>query len=79
VKLNDIDTMNSWRQEYFKRINEVKTIKATTPGVVTFGGIHIKDGDILREVQQSVLPLVQAKLDLAKTKLMMLGFDEFPE
>jgi hypothetical protein len=79
MKLDDIDLMSRWRATYLQRVKQLKAVRDNEPDALYFKGTGISDVDILRAVQMEVLPLIQQKLDEAKTKLMMLGFDEFPE
>lgn len=78
MKLNDIDIMNNWRTQFNIRWQQLKGC-ANRPGSIILGGQTISDIDIMEAVRLAVRPLVQAKLDEAKTKLMMMGIDEFPE
>jgi hypothetical protein len=79
MKLDDIDILNSWRNAYNTLKIEVKVVSGCHPAMVTFSQTHIRDSEVLRAVRDVTLPILQRKLDEAKTKLMMLGITEFPE
>jgi len=79
MKLEDIDVLTSWRRTYQELCAELKSVKAHRPGVVQFGQSYVKHNEVLTVVQLATLPIIEKKLDEAKTKLMMLGITEFPE
>jgi hypothetical protein len=79
VNLEDIDKLQTFRTEWKMRVAQHKSVVGTIPNPVNFNGQTINDPDILNAIRQCVAPLIQKKLDEAKTRLMMLGVDEFPE
>lgn len=79
MKLDDIDKLNAFRADWKMRRLQEEHILKNYPHPVNFNGQSINDPDILAAVKAVVLPMVKKKLDEAKTRLMMLGVDEFPE
>lgn len=78
MKLDDIDQLNNWRTQFNSRKYQLKAVQ-NRPQNVIFGGQTITDNDIMEAVRLTIRPMIQAKLEEAKTKLMMMGIDEFPE
>lgn len=79
MKLNAIDDMINLRAEFYKRNGQHKNVLKGPPDKIYFNGSNIEDRDILVKVRDIVLPLIETKLNEAKTKLMMVGITEFPE
>jgi hypothetical protein len=78
VKLEDIDKLNEYRKDWRIRKAQLDSVKYGAVHIVKFGDHTVNDEDILTAVRATVLPLLSKKLDEAKTRLMMLGVDEFP-
>lgn len=81
MKLDDIDKLNYARTEYLARKGMLQRLCSMQehPGISLGNHLYVKDADILLKVKSLLVGEVQKKHDEAKTKLMMLGIDEFPE
>lgn len=78
MKLDDIDILNKERAEYQKRRVQLSSVIGYRPISVAFNNSRVEDGDIMHAVRNTIMPMIQQKLDESKTKLMMLGITEFP-
>jgi len=80
MKLNDIDTLVAHRQQYIRRAAELAAASQYTPSSVLCGPSRsISDSDIMCKVAALLREEVKIKYEEAKTRLMMLGVDEFTE
>ncbi len=79
MKLEDIDKLNELRTEFNRRRYQLNAVTHSPTRALSYGDHTINDTDILNAVREMIKPMLQKKMDEAKTKLMMLGVDEFPQ
>ena len=79
MKLEDVDQLVRFKSEFYTAHAQLKAVKGAQPKFIACNNARIDNWKVLAAAQQAMIPIIQTLLDEAKTRLMLLGVDQFPE
>ncbi len=79
MKLDEINILVDHKNTFYDLQSKLKTMDRPPRGLTYYNMSELQDDEINRAVHAVARTILLRKLDEVKTKLMLLGFDEFPD